>query len=454
MIAAAFWPGVAMYDTVTQYRQVLDGAVDDWHPPAMVQLWRTLAPLGSGTAPIFALQVALYVAGFTLIVIAIARVARTRALAAVLVLALSPLLVGWQMVVLKDAHMEGALLAATGIFAFFSLAGRRTPSIAMIAMATLLIYATLVRANAVFATVPLAVILFLGGQKFRVQAAIGAVMIIAVLAVTPTINERLFAASPSGVAKSLPVYDLAALAVDGKSRVPPFDDVQIRQLRRSGCVMPFFWDPLTEVPECAAATASAIALSQRDLNRDLVSAVMKHPVDYAAHRLAHWNSTQRWLVPAGLIGAAPPDEAEPNDLGLASPKSRFAAVWQDAARIQSATPLGWPIVWTLVAAGLLPVAVRRRNDRAGRLALALVVSALTLEMSFLVVSIASDLRYHLWSMTASALALILLAPRIERRHWVSGAAVLALVIAGGLTTRAISPRAPDNYAQMVRWQGA
>ncbi len=442
-----------MYDTVTQYRQVLDGAVDDWHPPAMVRLWRALAPLGSGTAPMFALQVALYVVGFTLIITAVARARRTRAVAAVLVLALSPLLVGWQMVVLKDAQMEGALLAAIGIFAFFSLAGRRTPAIAMIAMAALLIYATLVRANAVFATVPLAVILLLSTQKFRIQAAIGAVMIIAVLAVMPTINERLFAASPSGVAKSLPVYDLAAIAVHGESPVPPFDDAQISQLRRSGCVMPFFWDPLTEVPECAAATASAIALPQGNLNHDLLSAVIKHPVDYAAHRLAHWNSTQRWLVPAGLIGAAPPDEAEPNDLGLASPKSRFAAVWQEVAAVQSTTPLGWPIVWTLVATGLLPIAVRRRNDRVGRLALAIVVSALTLEMSFLAVSIASDLRYHLWSMTAAALALILLAPRIERRHWIAGAAVLALVIAGGLTTRAIWPRAPDNYAQMVRWQG-
>ena len=40
-IAALFWPGVPMYDTVAQYRQVIgDMLVDDWHPPAMVRLWR------------------------------------------------------------------------------------------------------------------------------------------------------------------------------------------------------------------------------------------------------------------------------------------------------------------------------------------------------------------------------------------------------------------------------
>ena len=41
-VAALFWPGVPMYDTVAQYRQVLGGPVDDWHPPVMVRLWQLL----------------------------------------------------------------------------------------------------------------------------------------------------------------------------------------------------------------------------------------------------------------------------------------------------------------------------------------------------------------------------------------------------------------------------
>ena len=45
-VAALFWPGVPMYDTVAQYEQVLSNQVDDWHPPVMVRLWQVLHSLG------------------------------------------------------------------------------------------------------------------------------------------------------------------------------------------------------------------------------------------------------------------------------------------------------------------------------------------------------------------------------------------------------------------------
>ena len=78
-VAALFWPGVPMYDTVAQYRQVLGGPVDDWHPPVMVRVWQLLPPLAGGTAPMFVLQVALYAAGFALLVGSLARSGRWRA---------------------------------------------------------------------------------------------------------------------------------------------------------------------------------------------------------------------------------------------------------------------------------------------------------------------------------------------------------------------------------------
>jgi hypothetical protein len=176
-----------------------------------------------------------------------------------------------------------------------------------------------------------------------------------------------------------------------------------------------------------------------------------HPIAYFNHRLRHWNSTERWLVAPGLADAAPPVEAEPNDLGLVTPSSPIAAVWQDVAAAEAATPLGWPIIWTFVALALAPAAWRRRHDPAGGLALALIVSALTLELSFLAVSIASDLRYHLWPMTASALALILVGDdlRLKRREWIGTAGLLTLVIAGGLISRTTLPTAPDSYEGMI-----
>jgi hypothetical protein len=450
-VASAFWPGIPMYDTVSQYDQVLSGDVEDWHPPIMVRLWQVISPLGSGTAPMFALQVALYALGFALIVSALARDRRWAAAGAVAVLGLSPLLLGWQMVVLKDAQMLGALVFASGVIAHYRLRERRVPVVAAATVALLMIYATLVRANALFATVPMAVLLLPRPASMPVRGLLALIAMLALIAVEPVINHRVFGASPSGVAKSQPLFDLAAIAVAVPASVPPFTAGERRQLVEKNCVKAFFWDPIGEPSACGALTERADALPESQLYLDLAEAVIAHPLAYAEHRLAHWNSTERWLVQPGLIDAKPPDEAEPNDVGLATPSSPMVQDWQARAALQAASPLGWPIVWTAIAAMLLPAAWRRRFEPVGGLALALTVSALTLETSFLVISIASDLRYHLWSMTASALALILLSDdlRLKRSELIAACALLVLIAAGGVATRSTLAMAPDSYQAML-----
>jgi hypothetical protein len=450
-LAATFWPGVAMYDTVAQYGQVLGDTVDDWHPPVMVRLWQLLRPLAAGTAPMFALQVALYGFGFSLIVAAFVRSGRWCAGAAAALLAVSPLLLGWQMVVLKDAQMLGALLAGVGIIAHHRLANRPVPIIAGAAAAVLIGYATMLRANALFATVPLAALLLPVRRRPLASAGAAIAAAAAVLAVTPFINHGLLGAEPSDVAKSEPIFDLAAISIATPDSVP-FTPAERSQIAERHCVKSFFWDPLGDSAGCASATQRLMGQPPGLLYADLAHAAVRHPMAYGHHRLAHWNSTERWLVPAGLPDAAPPVEAEPNDLGLLAPTSPIAAAWQDFAAAEAATPLGWPIVWTVIALGLLPAGWRRRVDSAGSLALALLVSALTLEASFLAISIASDLRYHLWPMTAAALAMILLSDslRLKRREWLACSVVLAMIVGSGLISRSTLPPAPDSYEGMIR----
>ena len=454
--AACFWPGVPMYDTLAQYRQVLGGPVDDWHPPVMVRLWQLLHSLGPGTTPMFVLQVALYAAGFGLIVAALVRTGRWWAAIFVTLLALSPLLLGWQMVVLKDSQMLGALLAAVGLVAWFRLRCRAIPWPVIAALVVLIAFATLLRGNAVFATVPLAVLLL----PTRTKAPISAVFMIAgtaaVVAISPVINHGLFRSGPSGIQNVQPVFDLAAIASATPHSAPSPFTVEERALIVSRhCVKAYFWDPLGDPDACEDATDRLMDEPARQLWVDLAFAAAHHPVAYVSHRLAHWNSTERWLVAGGLPDAEPPTDAEPNDLGLAATESDFTASVQQWADVEMATPLGWPIVWTVLASILLPVAWHRRSDAAGSLAFALLASAVALEASFLVISIASDLRYHLWPMTASCLALIVLSDGIRPIGWkrAVGAAAVAAVIFGGVFARASLPPAPDSYEGMLHAQG-
>ena len=446
----ALWPGYALYDTVGQFRQALSGDYDDWHPPIMARLWTLLhGQFGGAGGPMLALQLGLYWLGFGLVAEALAATRRWASAIAVLLLAASPLLLGWQGVILKDAQMLGALIAGVGIVAAYAQRDRPIPVVVAVLVTGLFAYALLVRANAVFAVAPLAVLLAPRPVGLVGKLVTIGVLSLAVIAAEPWINHRLFHAWPTGVEKTQPLYDLAAIGVR-EPNGSPFTSAELAAFRRKGCIKAYFWDPLGDEVACGKQVARLQAEEPGTLYRMWARAIAAHPAVYAKHRLAHWNSTERWLVPPGRIGAEPPTTSTQNGAGLVGPTSRWASVIESAGAAQAGSPLGWPIVWTFLALVVAPFAWARRNEPAAGLAVALAGSAIGMEASFLVVSIASDLRYHLWPMAASALALILFAGGTPIGR---GARVVALalgsIVAAGIYARSTLPTAPTTYRAMI-----
>lgn len=445
-----FWPGVALYDTVAQYGQVLADAYEDWHPPVMARLWAVLhARIGGGAAPMLVLQMALYWGGLGLIAVALARIDKPRAAIAMLAIGATPLFLGWQGTVLKDAQMLGAMLAAVGLFGWWRLRGLAVPVWSWLLIAVLLGYATLVRANAVFATVAL-VVMLVGPRAWWARGVVALLGVGVVLAVSPIINHGVLHAGSSGVERTEAIYDLAGIAVRAPGTPTGLSAEAVRVIVARHCVKPYFWDPLGEPERCDAQVEALRAYPAGTLYRMLAVAVVQAPIAYLGHRLAHWNSTERWLVGAGGPGALPPVVSQPNDLGLTSPGAA-AGWWQAIERITVDTPLGWPIAFLSVALVGLGAGLRRSGSTARDLAVALLVSAVLLEASFLVLSIASDLRYHLWSMVATSVAVVLLvadrAP--SRRELIAGVTALALVVVSATMARLTLPRAPATYAAQL-----
>ena len=449
---AIWWPGVAMYDTIDQYHQAVTGAYEDWHPPVMARLWSLLLPFGGGQAPMFVLQTALYAAGLGLLAARLAQGGGWRRSAAVLAIGAWPLFSGWEGVVLKDAQMAAALVAATGLAGWWRLAGRRLPLAAAAAIILLLLYALLVRGNAVFAVVPLALALFgwprLNHPLARAAAALAAVA--ALLALAPLVNHRLLGAAETGIERTLPTYDLAGIAhFAGAQAVPALPPEAWAGIEARDCYRPFFWDTFGDARRCGfihdgldeAAPAGA-------LSRLWVGTIVRHPIAYAEHRLGHWNATLRWLVPRNWPVAAPPSESEPNDAGLVSPGGAAACAAALADWI-GATPFGWPILWFAASLAVLALAGPSQGP-APALAFALALSAAVLEASFAAISISADLRYHLWPMLATALAWTLLAgtPLPRRGLWIAGLA-LALLLAGGVASRLLLAPAGGTYGAML-----
>ena len=163
----------------------------------------------------------------------------------------------------------------------------------------------------------------------------------------------------------------------------------------------YFWDPLGDPSACGPITDRLDEQPQEPLYLELAKAAASHPIAYAEHRLRHWNSSERWLVPPGLPEAGPPDEAEPNDIGLANSTQPADAGMAIGCRREAATPWGWPIAWSAL---VMSIAGRMAPSRrpCGRPRIVTACVGLSLEASFLVISIASDLRYHLWPMRLGA----------------------------------------------------
>jgi hypothetical protein len=432
------WPGVAMYDSVAQYGEALSGDFSDWHPPVMARTWALLNHLHAGTEPFFLIQLALWWGGLGLLAAALGRQLRHGAAGFVLLVGASPLLLGWATVVLKDAQMAACLVAATGLAAWWRLDGRVPPLWAKAAMLLLILYATLVRGNAAFATVPFALALFGWGGVARPLARTGLAiaLVAAALGLSGLVNHRLLGAEPSHVARTLPVYDLAGIAhFTHAQTIPGLAPGQWRAAEAKGCYTAYYWNPYGEPAECGfVGDALAFDEGRSDgLVRTWASQVVRHPIAYARHRIGHLNSNLRLWVGPEEGDAIPPLDSEVNEYGLGARATPAGKALIDAATVMAASPLGWPYLWLALAVGLLWASARAEGDGQVRLGRALLLSAACMSASFAVVSIASDLRYHLWSMTAAALGLILLADAraIDRGRGIAlGWALVVLTVIG------------------------
>jgi hypothetical protein len=101
-----------------------------------------------------------------------------------------------------------------------------------------------------------------------------------------------------------------------------------------------------------------------------------------------------------------------------------------------------------LAAALAALALARPEQK---LAATLALSAVLLEASFALVSISSDLRYHLWPMLATGLAWVLILrapPRSGRALGIVAGLILLLCLAGAAARLALPPSA-GTYAAML-----
>lgn len=402
----SYWPGLVTYDSVRQYDQALSGLFDDWHPPMMEWVWRQMIPFWPGPAPMLLLQLLLYGAGLAGLIGWAMRRGRARLALAIGCVALMPLSLALMGAVLKDCLMAGALMAASAL----ALAGWRGSGTARVACVLLVLFAATLRFNAFLAGVPI-LLVALGPAVFATRlrlciAAIGASAML--LAAMPVANRALHAQS-SDVGLSLVIFDLAGITYySGQDAFPPMEGVADPLAVVRGCYTPVKWDSFSwwVDPLCPIHFEKVRQAMKRGHGGGtvwLAGQVARHPIAYIRHRLGHWNINARFWVhdwverPVQRVSA-------PNDWGFRV-AARGPIDWVDrAARWSALTPLDWPCVWMALGAGLLLAA----QSLSSRVAIRMFAgSSLLYGLGYGVFSVASELRYYLWTMMAGALALVI-----------------------------------------------
>jgi hypothetical protein len=406
--AWAYWPGIMTWDAVRQYGEAVDGDFDDWHPPAMGWLWQKLIPIHVGPMPMLVVQLSLYWIGIALLVTAAWRRQRRGCAAALALCGLLPIAIALMGSVLKDCLMLGALLVAIGLLALVRPgrdAAWRALGIALcVAAATL-------RFNAFLATAPLIVALLPEGWRDRPwRFALASLVAMAVSLVAMPIANKAIGAEKSDVELSLVIFDLGGITRhSGIDVFPPIAVADPVAVNRR-CYRADKWDSYS----FWAARPCPISFEKVDAwftdnggspYLYLLRAIVAHPIAYAHHRLAHFNLNSRFLVRDVIDTPVPSAPAPTPDNFQITPNPALFAI-NRVATLSARTPLGWPIWWIAMALGcaLLCPGLPRRG-----IILPIALSAFLYGIGYLGVSVASELRYYLWTMMATAVALVLAA---------------------------------------------
>ncbi|WP_234045014.1 hypothetical protein [Streptomyces adelaidensis] len=402
-----FSPGYMSADSISQLKQATgDEPLNDWHPPVMSLVWRALIAVTGTPATMAVLQSALLWAALWAIAWCVWDLTASRAGSlAVLGLGLTPHVLTFVGVVWKDVHMAFALLATSAL----ALAGRRlgtgrsTLRWVLLGLGVLfLAYAILVRKNAIFAAVPVFVML--------------------VLALWGRPGRRIWLISAAALAVGLLVPGVAISSIERPARTSQGSQIMLDDLLhvlspdelRSAAVSPELRDRLaTAAKEChriKSLSNSYFTCWERDTNglsadSDQLtslwtSEMTTHLPGYLQYRLRLFSELLfqgSHEYQSGIIA---------NTAGLRTSHPRLEATLGTYVKgaVQDLPFLfaGW--FWLAVA---LVLSIRPGRGRFSMPVRALGVSSALYVLGYLPIMPATDFRYFYWPAIAGTLGLLL-----------------------------------------------
>jgi len=406
----AYLPGELSADAADQLAEARSGGVSDWHSPWLTVVWRQLLHVHDHPAGMLVLQLAMFWGGAMLLAHTLAAQGRQRAAWGVLGLCLFPPFWFYNHYILKDTAFYSAmfLCAATWFAALNAAPARRRLWVGAAVAMTLL--ALPIRINGAFAMAGLLVGLWVFTQARRTWVLLPALLVVSAALVlgVRAFNTGVLRAGPSDVMQSLQIHDL--MGVQHFSRdTGVWGPYALGMDEVDRCYTPYFWDTLSPTGLCAGLRQHLGAPDGRFFTPEAIAqrgrlwrqAVQDHPWAYLQHRLHYFNSATYFIVPAlhARFSKQVRDGRRPDLMPYTARDVRLDWVKRN--------PLVWPITWLAAGAGVLillwPRATQTLN---ARFAAAVAGSGLAYGLAYVVIGVATDVRYFLWTILATGLAAV------------------------------------------------
>lgn len=421
----ARFPGEMNSDSQSQLEQALTGDYHDWHPPIMARLWSLFLSLSDGVWTMFVFQIVCWGLAFVILALTLDSLGHRAGAWAVFLVGLFPPFLMQIVNIHKDVGLAATLMLAVALVARFRLAGVRTPVWAAVLVALLLAYAGLVRANGWFAVLPVVMwMVWPAGLRRPIYSGL-ICGLLAIVMVLPSgmVNHGLLGARPSGVIRTLQIFDLAGITHFARDTSVIMDQMTLEEI--DDCYTPviadafyhgrrcgFLWDRIAGSPDTANGLATdipgAVPTEPASLGMPWITAIVRHPLAWAEHRLAHFNSAMQFLVP-GHQAAMPAIQAAVDGQKAKQPAPEGLRWVMDLVRFG---PWATPALWLAFGLGVLLTThdARRRGDVLATLSLALTLAGCAYLGGFLFVGVANDPRYGLTGGVAILTAMALLIP--------------------------------------------
>lgn len=421
----AFYPGYLTHDSAYQWWQARTGNISTLWPPGTIILMRVLDQIGSGPTTLYLVHCVIYwgcAAWFS-----IRMPTRTGAFAVLLTLALLPTAAICLPHIWTDVQLAVVLMLVVALLVRATETTVNKWARPRLILATLLIvFASTVRHNALFALLPLCwmvVSLWPSAQRAKqrstAQVALGCSLLFAIVVGVYALTLRAFPTTKSDTWAITAIWDLQALSVSSQKVLVPSSisrDATLADLTQS-------FDPVNAVTlyikskgQWVNSTTGLTPIQASDLQRAWGSAVLTFPGAYFSHR-AH---VFRKMLgrKRGLDGDGGADDPvrivfrDNPQQPLAHPSAlSYARRWIDWLKPQwFASSLIWLVTSTLVVGAAL---VRNSSTLPMQTAVGLWLSGLLYLLPLFFFAPTSDLRYVLWPTLASVLAACIAGPYLR-----------------------------------------